>query len=64
MSQENKKVALKAVPSPLEVFAHSYFPSSFLIGPQLPIKRYRDFVELKLKPKVVVVFTFIMYIFF
>lgn len=52
LSSDNKSVALRTVPSVLEVFGHSYFPSSFLVGPQLPLKRYHDFVELKLEKKV------------
>ncbi|KAK6638461.1 hypothetical protein RUM43_006728 [Polyplax serrata] len=51
LSSDNKSVALRTVPSLLEVFGHSYFPSSFLVGPQLPLKRYHDFVELKLEKK-------------
>ncbi|EEB19442.1 transmembrane protein nessy, putative [Pediculus humanus corporis] len=49
--EENRKVALQTVPSILEVFAHSYFPASFLVGPQFSFKRYKDFVELKLEEK-------------
>lgn len=52
LSKENQLVALEKIPTVLEVFAHSYFPASFLIGPQFPIKRYIDFVELKLEKKV------------
>ncbi|KAL0277194.1 UNVERIFIED_CONTAM: hypothetical protein PYX00_004558 [Menopon gallinae] len=51
LSEQNKQVALESLPPPLAVFAHCYFPSSFLIGPQFPIKRYLDFVELKLEKK-------------
>ncbi|XP_075232979.1 lysophosphatidylcholine acyltransferase 3 protein nessy isoform X2 [Lycorma delicatula] len=45
LSSENKKVALKQVPSFLEVLAYSFYPASFLVGPQFPMKRYQDFVS-------------------
>lgn len=44
LSSENKKVALTVCPNILEFFAHSMFPSSFMVGPQFPMKRYQDFV--------------------
>uniref|UniRef100_A0A1B6FRU6 Lysophospholipid acyltransferase 5 n=2 Tax=Cuerna arida TaxID=1464854 RepID=A0A1B6FRU6_9HEMI len=49
LSAENKKVALTKVPSFLEVLAHSYFPASFLVGPQFSMKRYQDFVSGKFR---------------
>lgn len=49
LSKDSKKVALREVPSLLEVAAFSYFPTSFLVGPQFPMKRYQDFVAGKLR---------------
>ncbi|XP_069703980.1 lysophospholipid acyltransferase 5 [Periplaneta americana] len=45
LSQEQKKTALSKTPSLLEVAAYTYFPASFLVGPQFPMKRYLDFVS-------------------
>lgn len=36
--------ALTQIPSFLELFGHSYFPASFLVGPQFGVKKYLDFV--------------------
>lgn len=44
LSKENQKSALTECPSVLEMFGHSLFPSSFLIGPQFPMRRYKSFV--------------------
>jgi len=44
LSQEQKKTALSKMPSLLEVGGYTYFPASFLVGPQFPMKRYLDFV--------------------
>jgi lysophospholipid acyltransferase 5 len=44
LSQEQKKTALSKTPSLLEVAGYTYFPASFLVGPQFPMKRYQDFV--------------------
>ncbi|XP_054267493.1 lysophospholipid acyltransferase 5-like isoform X1 [Macrosteles quadrilineatus] len=49
LSAENKKVALSKCPSILEIMAHSYFPASFLVGPQFSMKRYQDFVDGKFR---------------
>lgn len=45
LSTENKKSALTECPSILEMFGHSLFPSSFLIGPQFSMRRYKSFVS-------------------
>ncbi|PSN32117.1 Lysophospholipid acyltransferase 5 [Blattella germanica] len=45
LSEEQKKTALPNKPSLLEVAAHTYFPASFLVGPQFPMKRYLCFVN-------------------
>jgi lysophospholipid acyltransferase 5 len=44
LSQEQKKTALSKMPSLLEVGGYTYFPASFLVGPQFPMKRYLGFV--------------------
>ncbi|XP_064642988.1 lysophospholipid acyltransferase 5-like isoform X1 [Lineus longissimus] len=45
LSADQKKTALRTMPSIFEVFAHMYFPCAFLVGPQLPMRRYQDFVS-------------------
>ncbi|KAJ4440234.1 hypothetical protein ANN_08373 [Periplaneta americana] len=52
LSQEQKKTALSKTPSLLEVAAYTYFPASFLVGPQFPMKRYLDFVSGTFKDEV------------
>ncbi|KAK9507649.1 hypothetical protein O3M35_007459 [Rhynocoris fuscipes] len=44
LSKDSKKVALREVPSLLEIGGYVYFPTSFLVGPQFPMQRYKDFV--------------------
>ncbi|KAG5887089.1 hypothetical protein JTB14_018257 [Gonioctena quinquepunctata] len=44
LSNDSKKVALQKRPSILEMFGHAFFPASFLVGPQFPMKRYLEFV--------------------
>lgn len=61
MSAQNKKVALNKLPSLFEVLAHSYFPASFLVGPQFSMKRYQDFVCGKFKGSVSTYFLFVLY---
>ncbi|KAK7867424.1 hypothetical protein R5R35_003848 [Gryllus longicercus] len=45
LSAEQKKMSLKSFPSFLEVAGHTFFPSSFLVGPQFPMQRYLNFVH-------------------
>lgn len=45
LSKDSKKLALQNKPSLLEIFGHCLFPSSFLIGPQFPMKKYQEFVS-------------------
>ncbi|CAL4063406.1 unnamed protein product, partial [Meganyctiphanes norvegica] len=45
LSKDQQKTALPQVPSLLEVTAHTYFPASFLVGPQFSMRRYLDFVK-------------------
>ncbi|XP_063220404.1 lysophospholipid acyltransferase 5 [Bacillus rossius redtenbacheri] len=44
LSDDQKKTALAKVPTFFEVAGHTFFPSSFLVGPQFPMRRYQDFV--------------------
>ncbi|XP_018318738.2 lysophospholipid acyltransferase 5 [Agrilus planipennis] len=45
MSGDTKETALVVKPTFLELMGHCFFPSSFLIGPQFPMKRYLNFVS-------------------
>lgn len=44
-SSNKNDEALDRVPDFLELLGHSYFPASFLVGPQFGIKKYLDFVS-------------------
>ncbi|KAL1122316.1 hypothetical protein AAG570_003721 [Ranatra chinensis] len=52
LSKDAKKVALKKAPTLLETAAYCYFPTSFLVGPQFPFRRYSDFVSGENKDKI------------
>ncbi|CAN8004871.1 unnamed protein product, partial [Ixodes hexagonus] len=45
LPHDQKRTALRGLPSLLEVMGHSYFFGGFLVGPQFPMKRYLDFVQ-------------------
>ncbi|XP_042872826.1 lysophospholipid acyltransferase 5-like isoform X2 [Penaeus japonicus] len=45
LSNDQQKTALSIRPSLLEVAAHTYFPASFMVGPQFAMRRYLDFVN-------------------
>lgn len=45
LSKDQLECALEQIPSLLELSAYAYFPSSFLIGPQFPYKRYQRFIN-------------------
>ncbi|XP_078033806.1 lysophosphatidylcholine acyltransferase 3 protein nessy [Augochlora pura] len=45
LSVSQKKAAIKEPPTLLEITAFSYFPGSFLVGPQFSMKRYLDYVN-------------------
>lgn len=45
LSLQQKQVALKDHPTFLEIAGFSYFPASFIVGPQFSMKRYLDFVQ-------------------
>ncbi|XP_014259800.1 lysophospholipid acyltransferase 5 [Cimex lectularius] len=50
LSKDSKQLALREVPSLLEIAGFTYMPTSFMIGPQFPMRKYKDFVAGKLKP--------------
>jgi len=45
LSKDQKEQALKTIPSIFACAAHVFYPGSFMIGPQFPLRRYFDFVE-------------------
>ncbi|KAF5287340.1 hypothetical protein FQA39_LY15943 [Lamprigera yunnana] len=47
LSKDSKKVALLTIPPYLETCGYAFFPTSFLVGPQFPLRRYREFVDCK-----------------
>lgn len=51
LSADQATTALVTCPSLLEVAAHTYFPASFLVGPQFSMRRYLDFVHGRLFPE-------------
>lgn len=52
ISAENKKVALLKRPQVLEYFGYMYFPASFIVGPQFPLKRYQNYLNGEFSDKV------------
>lgn len=45
LSSAQKKSAIKTKPSLLEVAAFTYFPASFLVGPQFSFRRYLSYIN-------------------
>lgn len=45
LSTTQKKLMIKEKPSLLEIAAFTYFPASFLVGPQFSFQRYRSFID-------------------
>lgn len=45
LSATQKKLMVKTKPSLLEVAAFTYFPASFLVGPQFSFRRYLSFID-------------------
>lgn len=45
LSATQKKSAVKTKPSLLEIAAFTYFPASFLVGPQFSYRRYLSFID-------------------
>ncbi|XP_051164002.1 lysophospholipid acyltransferase 5 [Leptopilina boulardi] len=48
LSAFQKQTAIKEHPTLLEIAAFSFFPGSFLVGPQFSMKRYQDYVNNRL----------------
>lgn len=44
LSSDTKNVCLRKAPEFLEYCGFMFFPASFLVGPQFPLKRYQTFV--------------------
>nr|XP_053646763.1 LOW QUALITY PROTEIN: lysophospholipid acyltransferase 5-like [Cherax quadricarinatus] len=45
LSNDQQKTALPYTPTLVEIAAHTYFPASFMVGPQFSMRRYLDFVK-------------------
>lgn len=45
LSATQKKLMVKEKPSLIEVAAFTYFPASFLVGPQFSFRRYLSFID-------------------
>ncbi|XP_064545966.1 lysophospholipid acyltransferase 5 [Drosophila montana] len=45
LSKAQKETALQKPPSYIQLLAFAYFPSSFLVGPQFPYRRYQSFTN-------------------
>lgn len=45
LSVANKKSCVKVKPNLLELAAYTYFPASFLVGPQFSYRRYCSFIN-------------------
>ncbi|XP_068223260.1 lysophospholipid acyltransferase 5 isoform X2 [Palaemon carinicauda] len=45
LSGDQQKTALSFTPTLVEIAAHTYFPASFMVGPQFSMRRYLDFVK-------------------
>uniref|UniRef100_A0A1A9WEM6 Lysophospholipid acyltransferase 5 n=1 Tax=Glossina brevipalpis TaxID=37001 RepID=A0A1A9WEM6_9MUSC len=45
LSKDQQECAIRELPTLLELLAFSYFPASFLVGPQFPFQRYRRFIN-------------------
>lgn len=45
LSNDQKETALLHIPSLVELMAFTFFPASFLVGPQFPFRRYQKFIN-------------------
>ncbi|XP_055922101.1 lysophospholipid acyltransferase 5 [Eupeodes corollae] len=45
LSNDQKETAITHIPSLIELTAYTFFPASFLIGPQFPYRRYQRFIQ-------------------
>ena len=48
LSGDQQKTALSFTPTLIEIAGHTYFPASFMVGPQFSMRRYLDFVKVDL----------------
>lgn len=44
-SKDQKRLCIKDKPGLLEIATYTYFPSSFLVGPQFPLERLRRYLN-------------------
>ncbi|CAB3362394.1 Hypothetical predicted protein [Cloeon dipterum] len=51
LSKDQKITAINRVPSLLEIAGYTYFPASYMVGPQFPMTRYLGMINGTLKPK-------------
>jgi len=45
LSKDQQKSAIEELPSLLEMLSHSFFIGGYFVGPQFPMKKYREFVS-------------------
>ncbi|KAK3863273.1 hypothetical protein Pcinc_018957 [Petrolisthes cinctipes] len=45
LSSDQQKTALTFTPTLVEIAGHTYFPASFMVGPQFSMRRYLDFIK-------------------
>ncbi|KAL5275046.1 LPCAT3 family protein [Megaselia abdita] len=45
LSKDQKDNCIKEMPNIVQLMAYSYFPSSFIVGPQFPFNRYKHFIN-------------------
>jgi len=55
LSKDQKLTAINKIPSLLEVAGYTFFPASYMVGPQFPLSRYLQMVNGTLKPEVILV---------
>ncbi len=48
LSGDQQKTALPYTPTLIEIAGHTYFPASFMVGPQFSMRRYLDFIKVSL----------------
>ncbi|KAF6207636.1 hypothetical protein GE061_016083 [Apolygus lucorum] len=49
LNKDQKLNRLRELPSLLEVAGYTYFPTSFLVGPQFPMRKYQEFIAGRMK---------------
>ena len=45
LSKDQEETALEEAPSMLEIFSHSFFLGGYFVGPQIAMKKYKQFVS-------------------